>query len=91
MQKLLVCTNYRANPSKPSCGARGSKALLSHLSQALQQQNVNITAAEVQCLGLCEIGPNVRLMPNGAFFNHVSAVSFDEIIIACKSFVQAKE
>ena len=91
MQKLLVCTNYRANPTKPSCGARGSKVLLSDLSQLLQQQNVAIIAEEVQCLGVCEMGPNLRLMPNGAFFNHVSVDSFEEIVAACQLFVQAKK
>lgn len=87
MKKILVCTNHRANPNNPSCGARGSKQLLVDLTQKCYAEKVNIAIVEVQCLGLCNVGPNMRLMPNGAFFNHVSADNFNDIIVATKQFI----
>lgn len=87
-KKLLVCTNYRANPNNPSCAARGSKEIAAELMQHLQQENVSIEIEEIQCMGYCKIGPNVRLIPNGAYFHEVSASKFAEIIKATKVFLK---
>lgn len=87
-KKLLVCTNYRANPSNPSCAARGSKEIATELTQQLHKQNVQIEVEEIQCLGFCNIGPNLRLMPNGAFFHEVSANKLPKIVKAAKAFLE---
>jgi NADH:ubiquinone oxidoreductase subunit E len=87
-KKLLVCTNYRANPNNPSCAARGSKEIASELLQQLQQKNVKIEIEEIQCMGYCKVGPNVRLIPNGAYFHEVSISKFAEIIKATKVFLK---
>lgn len=86
MKKILVCTNYRVNPNFPSCHARESKALVAHLSLQLVQQKINLIAEESQCLGYCAVGPNVRLIPNGRFFHHVTENSLAEIVTAAKLF-----
>ena len=39
-KKLLVCTNYRANPNNPSCAARGSREILTAFTHQLQHENV---------------------------------------------------
>ena len=87
-KKLLVCTNFRANPNQPSCAARGSKEIASQLMQQLQQKNVSIEIEEIQCMGYCNTGPNVRLIPNGGYFHEVSATKFAEIIKATKVFLK---
>ncbi len=87
MKKILVCTNYRANPNSPSCAARGSKQVLAELTQLLKQNELNIQTEEIQCLGFCKIGPNVRLMPNGQFFHEVSSQSLKQIIKAAQLFL----
>jgi NADH:ubiquinone oxidoreductase subunit E len=87
-KKLLVCTNYRANSNNPSCAARGSKELACALLQELQKINVLIETEEIQCMGYCKVGPNIRLMPNGEFFHEVSAKKFSKIIKATKVFLQ---
>lgn len=86
MKKLLVCTNYRANPNNPSCAARGSKSILSALSQQCQQNNVPIQIEESLCLGFCQIGPNARLVPNGPFFHGISLAELSPIMKAAKAF-----
>jgi NADH:ubiquinone oxidoreductase subunit E len=87
-KKLLICTNYRANPNNPSCAARGSKEIAYALMLELQKNNVLIEMEEIQCMGYCKAGPNIRLMPNGEFFHEVSTKKFSEIIKATKAFLQ---
>jgi NADH:ubiquinone oxidoreductase subunit E len=87
-KKLLVCTNYRANPNNPSCAARGSKEIASQLMQQLHKKNVPIEMEEIQCMGYCNVGPNFRLVPNGEFFHEVSDKKFTQIIQATKKFLK---
>jgi NADH:ubiquinone oxidoreductase subunit E len=87
-KKLLVCTNYRANPNNPSCAARGSKEILTALTQQLQREKVSIEVEEIQCMGYCKVGPNVRLIPNGEIFHEVSDNNLAQIIFAGKKFLK---
>ena len=87
-KQLLVCTNYRANPNNPSCAARGSKKIAIELQQVLQKNNVAIEVEESPCMGFCNVGPNLRLIPNGEFFHEVSAEKLPVIIQAAKKFTQ---
>jgi len=84
MKKILVCTNFRANPNHPSCAARGSKKLLTELTLQIQQNSLAIHIEESPCLGFCQVGPNVRLVPNGPFFHAVSVKKLDDLIEAAK-------
>ena len=86
MKKILVCTNFRANPNHPSCAARGSKQLLTELTIQIQQNSLAINIEESLCLGFCQVGPNVRLVPNGPFFHAVSTEKLDDLIEAAKKF-----
>jgi NADH:ubiquinone oxidoreductase subunit E len=87
-KKILVCTNYRANPNNPSCAARGSKEILAALTHQLQHEKVSIELEEIQCMGYCNLGPNVRLIPNGEIFHEVSTKKFGEIIKVTKKFLK---
>ncbi len=87
-KKILVCTNYRANPNNSSCAARGSKEVLTALTQQLLNKKVSIEIEEIQCMGYCDVGPNLRLIPNGEFFHEVSAKKLAKIIKATKLFLQ---
>ena len=87
-KKILVCTNFRANPNNPSCAARGSKEVMAALLQELKQKNLPIIVEESPCLGFCEIGPNLRLMPNGEFFHGVSVTELTTIIKNTKKFLK---
>ena len=88
IKKILVCTNFRANPNNPSCAARGSKEVMAALLQELKQKNLPIIVEESPCLGFCEIGPNLRLMPNGEFFHGTSDKNLNAIIKSTKSFLK---
>ena len=86
MKKLLICTNYRANPNHPSCAARGSKQLLAQFSAKLQAHQQAIQLEESPCLGFCEIGPNARLAPGGEFFNSISSDQISGILQIAQQF-----
>ena len=83
---MLVCTNYRANPNNPSCAARDSKQIAAELQVGLEKNNISIGIEESPCMGFCNVGPNLRLIPNGEFFHEVSAKKLPEIIQAAKKF-----
>lgn len=85
-KKVMVCTNFRANPSHPSCGARDSDTILAALSEALFDMPIN--TEESPCMGLCHAGPNVRLTPSGACFHEVNAESLDVIVEEIKAFIK---
>ena len=87
-KKLLICTNYRANPNNPSCAARDSKKIATELQLALEKNNIPIEIEESPCMGFCNIGPNLRLVPNGEFFHEVSVKKLTKIIQAAKKFTQ---
>ena len=83
-KKLLVCTNFRANPTHPSCAARGSKLVIA----ALKLEKIGeIEIEESPCMGFCQVGPNCRLTPNGVFFHNVTANNLTEVIAATKKFM----
>jgi NADH:ubiquinone oxidoreductase subunit E len=88
-KKLLVCTNYRANPNSPSCAARGSKEILTELTHQLQRDNVPIEIEEIQCMGYCNVGPNLRLIPSGEIFHEVSDKNLAQIILESKKFLKS--
>jgi NADH:ubiquinone oxidoreductase subunit E len=89
MKKLFVCTNYRANPNSPSCAARGSKDLLAYVETAMQAEDLDVLVEEIQCMGYCADGPNIRLAPNGEFFHHVEIADIKQIVKATKQFLES--
>jgi len=90
MKKILVCTNFRANPNNPSCAARGSKEILEELTRELAQRNVSIKAEASPCMGFCNVGPNVHLTPSGPFFHATSTKNLSEVIKKTKALLQEK-
>ncbi len=87
-KKILICTNFRANPNNPSCAARGSKGLMTALTQELLEKNLPVIVEESPCLGYCDIGPNLRLIPNGEFFHGVSVAELSAVIKSTKQFLK---
>jgi NADH:ubiquinone oxidoreductase subunit E len=87
-KKIIVCTNYRANPNNPSCVARGSKEIMAALTLQLAEKDIPAMVEESPCLGHCEIGPNLRLIPGGDFFHEVSHDKLGKIIEKTKLFLK---
>ncbi len=79
-QVITVCSKHRANPDVPSCGARGSAEVARCLEQAVAERNLPLRIERFQCLGLCELGPNLKLSPGGRFFHGVSPESIPDLL-----------
>lgn len=79
-QVITVCSKRRANPDVPSCGARGSAEVARCLEQAVAERNLPLRVERFNCLGKCELGPNLKLSPGGSFYHGVSPESIPELL-----------
>lgn len=66
--KLMVCVNVRDAEAGVSCGPRGGAAIREELQAALLREDIDIEVAGALCLGTCDRGPTVRLIPNNSWF-----------------------
>lgn len=65
-EKLIsVCTNYREEGS--CCAKRGSKEIVETLKEYVKKHGLKgrIRVARSGCFGLCELGPNIAVYPDG--------------------------
>lgn len=65
-EKLIsVCTNFREEGS--CCAKRGSKEIVEALKDYVKKNGLKgrLRVARSGCLGLCEMGPNVAVYPDG--------------------------
>lgn len=85
MKKILICTNHRANPSQPSCAARGSETLAQRLAQFIATHQLDIRLERGGCLGQCTDGPNLKLVPGGPLLSHLSP-NDDRLMQAVEQF-----
>jgi len=90
MKKIFVCTNFRANPNNPSCAARGSEEVLTCLKQEIMQQKLAIAVEASPCMGFCDVGPNVHLVPSGPFLHGISAKNLGGVMKKTKQFLKEK-
>ena len=78
MKKILVCTQFRSVGN--SCAARHLGLLPGLIREALTAENIPCEVDEIKCFLRCDHGPNVKLHPDGKFWNHVEAESIPEIM-----------
>ena len=64
---LRACVNFRAGNRMPSCGARGSREIVTALETGLLRRNLDWRLEKVHCMGKCHLGPTMRILPNGPF------------------------
>ena len=86
VKKVIICVNYRANPDQPSCAARGSRELARCLKNELAGNNLDIKVEHSDCLGYCEVGPNLKLVPQGRFFHHFKKQDIPAVLTQLKQF-----
>jgi len=87
-KSILVCTNHRNNPNVPSCGARDAQALKLAIEQRFTQEAIPIMVKDIQCLGECEHGPNVRFVPSGPLLKGVNLNDLGALIKTAKTFAK---
>ena len=83
LRHIFVCRNERPATGKPSCGARGSEAVLEGFQAGIAARpdlwaNIGVTACA--CLGPCFDGPTVVVYPEAVWYAGVTAADVAEII-----------
>lgn len=71
MKTIIICINHRANPNQPSCGDRGSVKVADCLETEVSRNHYDIRIERFNCLGFCDRGPNLKIMPDGRFLHEV--------------------
>jgi (2Fe-2S) ferredoxin len=76
---ILVCTNQK-NAGEASCAARGSGEYQKQLKDYMKSKGIpGLRISRSLCLGLCEKGPNVCIMPENVWYTGVTPKDLDEI------------
>jgi (2Fe-2S) ferredoxin len=77
---IFVCCNEK-EPGEAACAARGSREIQEKLKARLKDLGLKGRArvSRSLCLGLCEQGPNVCVMPENAWYTGVTAGDVDRI------------
>jgi NADH:ubiquinone oxidoreductase subunit E len=87
MKKIIVCVNARSNPDQPSCAMRGSREILSLMSDEIRQHGWPIEVEEFYCLGLCAHGPNAKLAPDGPMLQQLTADDLPALLSEIETFI----
>lgn len=87
--RLLVCVNRRLDADTPSCAGRGSEELVTPLERLLAQHGLELPVETILCFGSCQLGPNVRLAPGGAFFHGVTEADLPGLVEAVAKAIAA--
>ncbi len=92
---LAICINNRFSSDKPSCGALGGKEIAAALEAGVRERGIDVKVERLVCFGACYKGPNVRLIPGGAFHHHASvsdvAAILDEVEARCGRTIDAEK
>jgi (2Fe-2S) ferredoxin len=80
---FYVCTQ-RKDGDAPSCTRNGSEAVLQKLRDEVAARGLQDEVHVTTCgsLGLCEIGPNVVVYPEGTWYSRVTPDDVPEILTA---------
>ncbi len=76
---VLVCVNVREDGAE-CCGAKGSLDFYHKLKSAVKAAVPGVRVSRSMCLGNCESGITVALMPENVYLGEVSEVDIPEIV-----------
>lgn len=82
---VWVCTNRRADDHpKGSCAHKGSEAVRDALKTAVAQAQLHrrVRVCASGCIDLCWVGISVAVMPDMAFFGHVTEADIPAFVEA---------
>lgn len=76
---ILVCTNIRTDGAA-CCGNKNSIELHANLKTAVKELHRNIRVSKSGCLGNCQLGTTVVIMPDNIWFSDVKNEDIPNII-----------
>lgn len=85
-KRILFCTNSN-EPGKSACTTRGCEETLTALKSELGERKLqfDFKLTTTSCLGLCEEGPNLVVLPQGDWY---SGMTKDHVARFVESLVQ---
>lgn len=83
-KSLIICVNRRLTPATISCALHGSFELAERLERRIAEEQLDITIQKLFCLGRCEQGPVLKLIPGGEF---LLGMEEEEIMERLRAFV----
>jgi (2Fe-2S) ferredoxin len=78
-QLILVCTNQRDN-GRECCADKGSPLLFEKIKGAVAALNPKVRVSRTGCLGNCETGITVVIMPDDLWFGRVTEADIPKIL-----------
>jgi (2Fe-2S) ferredoxin len=76
---ILVCANQR-DSGEAACANRGSAEFQKQLKDHMKSKGIKgLRVSRSLCLGLCEQGPNICVMPENVWYTGVAQKDLDEI------------
>lgn len=81
LRTIFVCCNERP-PGEASCAPRGSEKIRERLKEHVKQKGLKgkVRVSRVMCFDLCELGPNILILPENVWLNDVKEEDVPEII-----------
>ena len=76
---VLVCTNERAD-GRACCAQKASPEFYHSLKVAVAAMDPTIRVSKTGCLGNCESGATVAIMPKNVFLGEVTVEDIPEIL-----------
>ena len=78
---FYICTQKKEGDA-PSCSRNGSEAVLQKLRDEVATRQLQNDVQVTQCgsLGLCEIGPNLIVYPEGTWYSRLTPDDVPEIL-----------
>lgn len=76
---VLSCRTDRLGTVSPCCAKRGAAAVVEALRAAILAEGLPVTVEESPCLGMCSVGPNLRIV-GGAVYNGMSPDGLEPLL-----------
>ncbi len=76
---VLVCVNEREDGTE-SCGQKGSLELFHKIKDAIKAVRTDTRVSRTGCLGNCQSGITVAIMPKNIYLGEVREENIDEIV-----------
>jgi NADH:ubiquinone oxidoreductase subunit E len=89
IKQIVICVNSRSNPNQPSCAMRGSREIVTLIAGEIKRRDWPIQIEEFYCLGLCEHGPNAKLVPDGPMLKHLSKEDLPALLAEIETFISS--
>jgi (2Fe-2S) ferredoxin len=85
---VFVCVKDRAGERK-SCGDGESADIKAALKDEIRDRGWKgkVRISESGCLGVCGVGPNIMIYPQGTWLTQVKASDLPEILKTIESFI----